>query len=100
MGGIEPAELGEELSGLDLQVPSQRHRLQIRFLGLDSGLAFRIDLKDDVGLPSKVRVHFALEGGFQILNCETSFFGIVTPQLRAALDVIGRRGSGGDQRVE
>src|SRR5437870_1437455 len=35
MRWIETAELGEELTGLDLHVPGQRHGFQVRLLRLD-----------------------------------------------------------------
>src|SRR5262245_22054332 len=90
MRRIKPAKLREELPGLDLQVPRQRHGFQIGLFGLDAGFAFRIDLQHDVGLAAKVRVHLAVEYGLQVLHGESTLVRIMAAQLRAALDIVGR----------
>ena len=61
---ILPAEIGEELAGLDLQVGRQRGGLQIGFFQLDTGLVVLVQLKHDVAEPLEVRVNRAINGDF------------------------------------
>src|SRR5207247_8688848 len=68
---ILPAEFGEELPELDLQIGRQGRRQPVSFLELDPGLAGGVDLENNVAEPLEVGVHVPVEGNLGVRHRET-----------------------------
>ena len=51
-----------------------------------------INLQNDVGLPAKVRINFAIKNRLQILDGEAPLLGIVAAELEV-FNVLGCRGA-------
>ena len=63
---ILPAEIGEELAGLELEIRRQRHRLQIRFLEFDLGALVFFQFKYEVCEALEIRIHRAVQGNLGV----------------------------------
>src|SRR6266496_2239837 len=63
---VLPAEIGEELAGLELEIRRQGHRLQIRFLEFDLGALILFQFEYDVGESLEVRIHCAVQGNLRV----------------------------------
>ena len=95
MGGIDPAEFGQVVAGLDLQPARQRGGRDKRFLQFN-----RVFQQDDVRLAGEIRIDHAGEGQFRLLQREAAPLGIV-PAALELLDpfVVLGGAAGGQQHV-
>src|ERR1043166_405185 len=79
---VLPAERGEELSALELQVPRQRCRLAKNFLELRRRLAVLVELEHDVRKTFEVRIDCAIQRDLGVAEREATLNRIVIPQLQ------------------
>src|SRR6266436_7241495 len=77
MGWVDPAERGEELSGIQLKIEREAGCLQERFFNLDIGVVVVIEFENDVGESFEVRIHRTVERELDVPRIESALLRIV-----------------------
>src|SRR2546430_135806 len=99
MGGINPAEGGEELAPFQLQVKGQAGGLQECFFGLDAGLIIVVELEDDIGETFEVGIDRAVKSQLDVPSVEAALLRVVVAYLHVVKIARARAGQS-KHRVE
>ncbi len=99
MRRIDPAESGEKLPALQLQVERKIGRLQKGFLHFDIGIVVVVEFENDVGEAFEIRVDRAIKRQLDVAGVETALLRVVIAYLET-IEMFVARVSPGKHRVE
>ena len=81
MGGIQPAEVSEELSAFQLQIVGQAGGLQESFLEFDFSVVVIVQQENDIREALEIRIDCAVKRQFSVARVETALLRIVVAHL-------------------
>src|SRR5258708_35688 len=96
---VLPAEAGEILARLELQVGRERGRLQVGFLELDLRLVVLVQFQDDVAKALEIGIDRAVDGDLRVAQRKAALDGIVVAELQLGGRIRGAGPAGVNQRA-
>ena len=89
MDGIQAPKRIKELAAFELEIVGELQGREVGLLELDRGVSTLVDLQDDVGISSQVRVDDSGKSQLGVLDGKATVLGIVSTAFQLANFIFG-----------